>query len=311
MSNKIVALAGGVGAARFLTGLASIKPQEEITVIINTGDDLTLHGLYISPDIDIITYTLAGVVDEQKGWGIAGDSFNCLSFLSHYTDQTWFNLGDRDLATHIYRTSLIKEGLTLSETTRRIAQALGVRAELLPMSDRSVPTKIISDEGKLDFQEYFVKRKTQLRVKQVIFEGAEEAEPAPGVIERINSAKAIIVCPSNPIISIGPILAIKGVRQALQQTVAPVAAISPIVGGRALKGPADRMLAELGLQASACQVAELYKDFIDLFILDQQDASQAEEIKLLGMKVVVTNTVMAGAREKTELARVALGALNL
>ena len=312
MAGEIVALAGGVGAARFLEGLAAVAPPERLVIIGNTGDDLELYGLHISPDLDTVAYTLAGMVDETRGWGVAGDTFTCLNALERYTQDTWFHLGDRDLATHLFRTILLRRGLPLSEVTHQICRALGVRARrLLPMTDDCLRTRVQTDAGLLDFQVYFVERRARDDVRGIVFEGAERARPAPGVLESIRTAAAVIVCPSNPLISIGPILAVPGIRQALCQTKACVTAISPIVGGRALKGPTDRMLHSLGLAASANQVAELYHDFTDVFILDRVDQAQAAGIEVLGMKAVVTDTIMKGWQERVALAKVTLEALGL
>jgi len=310
MPGKVVVLAGGVGAARFLEGLAAVIPAEDITVIGNTGDDLEVHGLCVSPDLDTVTYTLAGVADPAQGWGIAGDTFECLDHLEKLGSETWFRLGDRDLATHVYRTSLLRGGLPLSDVTSRIGRSLGVRSRILPMSDDPVRTWLETDQGCLDFQTYFVKRQSRDQVNGVEFIGAESAQPAPGVAGEILTARAVIVAPSNPIISIGPILAVAGIRDALRETKASVAAISPIVAGRALKGPTARMMEGLGMEASAFAVAELYRDFVDFFVLDQQDAILSGRVEALGIKPVVTDTVMASAVVKKELARATLRAIE-
>jgi len=310
MPGKVVVLAGGVGAARFLQGLAAVIPAEDITVIGNTGDDLEVHGLCVSPDLDTVTYTLAGVVDPAQGWGIAGDTFECLDHLEKLGGETWFRLGDRDLATHIYRTSLLRGGLPLSDVTARIGRSLGVRSRILPMSNDPVRTWLETDQGRLDFQTYFVKHQARDQVNGVEFIGAESAQPAPGVAGEILTARAVIVAPSNPIISIGPILAVAGIRDALRETKASVAAISPIVAGRALKGPTARMMEGLGMEASALAVAELYRDFADFFVLDRQDATSSGRVEALGMKPVVTDTVMASALVKKELARATLRAME-
>ncbi len=310
MSGNVVVLAGGVGAARFLDGLAGVIPAERITVIGNTGDDLEVHGLCVSPDLDTLTYTLAGVVDPAQGWGVAGDTFECLDHLERFGCETWFRLGDRDLATHIYRTSLLRSGLPLSDVTLRISRSLGVRSRIIPMSDDPVRTWVETGQGRLDFQTYFVKRQARDQVNGVEFVGAETAKPAPHVVEEIRAAKAVIVAPSNPIISIGPILAVPGIREALRKTNAAVAAVSPIVAGRALKGPTTRMMEGLGMEASALSVAELYRDFTDFFVLDQQDRTLPGRVEALGMKPVTTNTVMASAVLKKELARTTLRAME-
>ncbi len=303
----ITVLAGGVGAARFLEGLIQAVDPEEVTVIVNSGDDEEFHGLYVSPDIDIVIYTLAGVVDGRQGWGIEGDTFACLEALGILGRETWFHLGDRDLATHVHRTWLLRQGRTLSEATAAIAAAFGVRSRILPMSDEPSPTYVETDEGRLTFQEYFVRGRHQATVRRIDLSAAERARPAPGVLEALASSERVIVAPSNPFVSIGPVLAVAGVRGALRETAARVVAVSPIVGGRALKGPADRMLADLGHEASSAGVARLYADFLDALVLDEVDASQAPEVEALGVKAVVGPTVMAGPAEKRALAELALG----
>ena len=307
----ITALAGGVGASKFLDGLSRVAPPEEISIIVNTGDDIEMFGLYIAPDLDIVTYTLAGMVNRETGWGLAGDTFNCLEQLLGYTQtERWFNLGDRDLAAHIFRAQQMRQGRSLSEIAERVRKALGVKSRILPMTDTHTPTTIITDEGEMHFQEYLVKRRAQPKVNGIRFENVESAKPAPGVVEAILHSEAVIICPSNPLISIGPILAVPGVRDLLKQTEATVAAISPVVGGASLKGPTDRMLADLGMQVSATQVARLYSDVADVFILDVQDEPEKPEIENLGLKVCVTDTVMSGLEEKVRLATITLETLS-
>ena len=309
-AKRIVALAGGVGAARFLAGLVRVIAPQKLFVIGNTGDDAEIHGLEISPDLDTVVYTLAGLADPVRGWGLEGDTFRCLQALGRLGAETWFQLGDRDLATHLYRTERLRQGATLTEVTGEIAGALGVRARVVPMSDQPVRTRVETRRGSLDFQTYFVRRRARDAVLSVRLAGVEEARPAPGVLEAVAEARAVVVCPSNPILSIGPILAVPGIREALRNTRAPVAAISPIVGGRALKGPAARMMRSMGLRPSALQVAELYRDFLDVFVLDRLDESLAPRIEALGMRAVVTNTIMTGLTEKKALARVVVQALG-
>ena len=307
----ITALAGGVGASKFLEGLSRVAPPEEISIIVNTGDDIEMFGLYIAPDLDIVTYTLAGAVNPETGWGLAGDTFNCLEQLLGYTQtERWFNLGDRDLAAHIFRAQQLGLGIPLSEIAERLRTALGVKSRVLPMTDTHTPTTIITAEGEMHFQEYLVKRRAQPKVTGVRFEYIESAKPAPGVAEAVLSSDAIIICPSNPLISIGPILAVPGMRDLLERAEAPVVAISPVVGGASLKGPTDRMLADLGMQVSATQVARLYSDVADVFILDVQDEAAKPEIENLGLKVCVTDTVMSGLEEKIRLAKFTLEALS-
>jgi len=281
-----------------------------ITTIVNTGDDLELHGLYISPDLDIVTYTLASLVDEEKGWGIEGDTFNCLEILGKYGHETWFRLGDEDLATHIRRTWLMREGLTLSEITRRLCQSLGVKVKLLPMSDDKVRTMIRTPVGLMGFQEFLVKRMAQDEVLEIIFEGAKLAKPAKGVIEAILDPNGIIICPSNPLVSIGTILSLKEIKGALMKTDSSVVAVSPIVGGKPIKGPADKLMRGVGLKVSAAQVAELYKDFLDVFIMDSADRELRSEIEKLGIQVVCTNTIMRSQDDKVSLAKAAIEALE-
>jgi LPPG:FO 2-phospho-L-lactate transferase len=300
---KITALAGGIGAAKFLLGLSRIFPPQNLTVIANTGDDLELYGLRISPDIDTLTYTLAGVINQATGWGLADDTFENLQWLARYNESVWFHLGDKDLATHIYRSNALRQGKTLTEVTRHIASSLGVSSTILPMTDAYTPTRVTTDEGELHFQEYFVRRRFEPRVLDIRFDNIETAKPASGVIEAIRQADAIIVCPSNPFISIGPILAVPGIRAALQQTQAAVIAITPIIAGQALKGPAADMLGDLGHEVSARGVAALYQDFVKVFVLDQTDQSLQQPIEDLGLRVAVMNTLMHTLEDKQQVAQ--------
>ncbi|MEM3479292.1 MAG: 2-phospho-L-lactate transferase [Candidatus Bathyarchaeia archaeon] len=304
----ITALAGGVGAAKFLSGLVKIIPEEDLTVIVNTGDDIELFGLHISPDLDIVAYTLAGIVDEEKGWGIRGDTFHCLEMLRRYGYETWFNLGDRDLATHIHRTILLKSGLKLSQATRKICESLGLKVNILPMTDDRFETWIETEAGLMHFQEYLVKRGAKDRVLGVKYVGAENASPAEGVIESILKSELVIVCPSNPIVSIGTILSVKGVREALRKSRARNIAISPIVSGAPIKGPADKLMSGLGLEVSAFSAAYLYRDFLDVFVLDQLDVREKDRIEGLGIKVILTNTIMRTLEDKISLAKTVLKA---
>jgi LPPG:FO 2-phospho-L-lactate transferase len=308
---SVVALAGGVGAARFLDGLARVVAPEQLFIIGNTGDDAQIHGLHISPDLDTVTYTLAGLAHPQRGWGIRGDTFRCLETLAQLGAETWFQLGDRDLATHLYRTERLRQGVPLSEVTSEITRALGVRGAVVPMSDDPVRTRICTASGELEFQTYFVKRRARDTVAGVRFAGDSQAAPAPGVMEAIERAEAIIVCPSNPFISVGPILSVPGIREALRQRRERTVAISPIVGGRALKGPAAHMMKSMRMRASAAVVAQLYSDFAGVFVLDRVDHKQADEIETLGVRSVVTNTIMSGLRERKSLARAVLAALEI
>jgi LPPG:FO 2-phospho-L-lactate transferase len=308
-NKAIAALAGGVGASKLLLGLHDVMDPRDLTVIVNTGDDITLHGLKISPDLDIVTYTLAGIVDEAKGWGYRGDTFHALKRLAAFGRINWFNLGDRDLATHIHRSAMLAEGKSLSDAAEAIRLALGVKARILPMCDQPVPTMIDTAEGELHFQEYLVKRRAQPVVRGIRFDGVDNAQVARGVLEAIRDADRILICPSNPLISIGPILAVPGIREALRARKESVIAVCPIVGGKSLKGPSDKMLAELGHEASALGVAKLYADFTGMFVIDPADKTQAESIRKLGMKAEIVPTVMRTRRQKRKVAR-SLLALN-
>ena len=303
---KITALAGGVGASKLLLGLYEVMDPALLTIIVNTGDDIALHRLKISPDLDIVTYTLAGIVDPSKGWGFRRETFHTLKRLAVFDRPDWFNLGDRDLATHIHRTAMLAEGKTLSQAADSIRIALGVKSRILPMSDHSVPTIIDSNEGPLHFQEYLVKRRTEPVVKGIRFADAESALPAPGVLEAIREADHILVCPSNPLISIGPILSVRPIRDELRAYKEKVFAVCPIVGGKSLKGPSDKMLAQLGHDPTALGVARLYADFTGTFVVDPADKSQSAAISALGMKVAVLPTVMKTRAQKRKLARALL-----
>lgn len=304
----ITTLAGGVGAARFLEGVAQVVPPEHITAIVNTGDDFVLHGLRISPDLDIVTCTLAGLINQAQGWGLAEDSFACLEWLQRLGGPDWFLLGDRDLALHIRRTELLRSGHTLSQVAEQFRQALGVAVRILPMSDQPAPTHIITPAGEIHFEEYLVRRRAADEVLGVRLVGIEDAAPAPGVLEALTSAEAVLLAPSNPIVSVGPILALPGVRAALRKSSAPVVAVSPIVGGAAIKGPAVPLMRAMQVEVSALGVARLYQDFLDALVIDQVDSALAGEIEALGVRAIVTDTIMRGLPEKTALARVALQA---
>jgi len=296
-----------VGAARFLTGLTRLVREEDLSVIVNTGDDIELFGLHISPDVDIVAYTLAGIVDEEKGWGIRDDTFQCLEMLKKHGLDTWFGLGDRDIATHIYRTDRLKQGFTLTQITDEVCRSLGLKVKILPMSNDKFETRVTTSDGSMHFEEYFVKKQAKDEVLGVEFVGAATAKPSPGVLDAILSAEVVIVCPSNPIVSIGTILAVDGVRDALRRTSARVVGVSPIVAGLPIKGPADKILRGLGVEVSAFGVAKLYSDFLDTFVLDAADVSLKERIEKLGLEVKVTNTLMNSFERKVDLARVVLG----
>ncbi len=299
-------LAGGVGAARFLRGLCRLLEPERLTVVVNTGDDETFFGLHVSPDLDTITYTLAGVAHRRRGWGVRADSFHCLRALSRFYPETWFRLGDRDLATHIFRTHQLRQGRSLTEVTKQVAARFGLRQRILPMSDDPVRTFVRTDRhGWLPFQAYLVRERARGRVVGIEFRGLEHARCAPGVLEAIEAADAVLLPPSNPLVSIGPILALPDVRSLLRSRRNRVAAISPIVGGHPIKGPAHRMLAGLGHEVSPVGVARLYADFASVFVVDSQDTASVHSIAGLGLKPVVANTVMSTvARSEALAARV-------
>ncbi|HLH61090.1 MAG TPA: 2-phospho-L-lactate transferase [Ktedonobacteraceae bacterium] len=307
----IVVLAGGVGAARFLQGLVQVVPQDRLTVIVNTGDDRDFYGLHVSPDIDIVTYTLAGLVDETHGWGIRNDTYNTMQQLTAYGNEDWFLLGDRDLATHIHRTNLLRQGKTLSEVTDHLRHHFGLNIRILPMSDQPIATHIQTPAGLLHFQEYMVKRRCTDEVQDVVFVGASEAKPAPGVLDAIKQAEAILVAPSNPIVSIGSILAVPGIHDALHEASGMVVAVSPIVGGMPIKGPADKLMSGLGMEVSPAGVARCYRDFLDVMVIDEQDAHLIERIEDLGIPAMATNTIMRDSAAKAALARYVLAAAGL
>ncbi len=303
-------LAGGVGASRFLQGLAAVVPQREITVISNTGDDLEFVGLHVSPDTDIVIYALAGVVNPATGWGLEGDTFAVAEALQRFGYERWFNLGDRDLATALHRTRLLREGWPLHRIVAELARAWGLEVRILPMSDDPVRTIILGPGGELPFQEYMVRLRTEVDVRGFRFAGAEAARPAPGVLEAIAGARAVILAPSNPFVSIGPILAVPGIREALAATRATRVAISPIIAGQVVKGPAAAMLASLGHEVSAVGVAALYRGLVDLFVLDTADAALAPRVEALGMRTLVTETLMTDGPRKAALAAAVVAALE-
>ncbi len=297
-----VALAGGVGGAKLADGLQRVG-GENLTVVVNTGDDFRLHDLYIAPDLDTVMYTLAGVADPVNGWGIAGDTYNNLDMLARYGGEDWFRLGDRDLATHLLRAQMLRGGFTLTQATQNLARALGVRANVLPMCNEPVATIVDTNAGELAFQEYFVHRRWQPVLRSYRFHGIEKARVTPEIQNAFQNADAIIFCPSNPFVSVEPILSVKGMRELLQKTRAPKIAVSPIVGGEALKGPAGKMFRELGREPSAYAVAKMYRGIIDRFVLDRIDEAQARSIKDLRMRVWVTDTVMRDEAGRERLAR--------
>jgi LPPG:FO 2-phospho-L-lactate transferase len=303
----IVVLTGGTGGAKFVQGLQQLIPPEELTVIVNTGDDLIWWGLHVSPDIDSIIYALASILSTERGWGIEGDTFFCLERMRQLGASSWFQIGDRDLATHLQRMQLLREGKSLTNATAEIANSFAVRSRILPMSDDRVETRVATSVGELSFQEYFVRERYQVQVHGIEFVGVSAAQPAPGVLDAIASADVVFIAPSNPITSIGPILAIAEIRNALKRTPAPVLAISPIVGGAPISGPAGALMQAQGLPVSIEGVARCYGDFLDLLIIDSQDAASAR-LELPGIETVCANTIMRNLEDKIALARVALDA---
>jgi LPPG:FO 2-phospho-L-lactate transferase len=306
----IVVLTGGTGGAKFVEGLRQIVPVEDLTFIVNTGDDLEWWGLHISPDLDSITYAMAGLLSRERGWGVKGDTFYCLQAMGELAEPIWFHVGDRDLAVHLLRSKLLAQGKNLTEVTTEICSRLGVQARILPMSNSRVETRVDTPVGELSFQEYFVQRWYQDPVKSVRFAGASDAEAAPGVIESILEASAVIVAPSNPITSVGPILAVPGIGDALRKTSATIAAVSPIVGGRAVTGPAGVLMAAHGLPVSIAGVAQAYQEFLDILIADLADSDTAQELQGRELRVHCTNTVMKTTDDKIKLARTVLALLN-
>lgn len=303
MNCKIVALGGGVGAAKFLKGLYNIMDQG-LTIVVNTGDDINLYGLRVSPDLDTVFYWICGKANKNTGWGIENDSFQCLSALGDLGEETWFKVGDRDFATHIFRTILRSNGMKPSDIIRKMLSIYNIKGvSILPMTDNDVETWIQTDEGEMHFQEYLVKNSTKPNVRGVILKGVENAFPAPGVIESIQEADLVIMCPSNPIISIGPILEIHGVRDALRRTKAKKIAISPLVGGSPLKGPADKLMSGLGLDVSSKQIGLLYKDFLDILIIDNIDSHEVDSISEIGVQAFTKNIIISDASKSEELAR--------
>jgi len=309
----VVALAGGVGAARMLAGLIQVAEPESILAVVNTGDDLTLHGLHISPDLDTVTYTLAGAVNAETGWGLAGETWATMDELARYGSGrlAWFRLGDRDLATHLYRTSRLHEGATLSQVTAEIAGRWQVGVRVVPMSDDPVETRVTVGGVEIGFQDYFVGRRHDVAVESIRFAGIQNARPSPGVLDAIDSADVVVICPSNPLVSIAPVLSVPGIEDAIAARRADVVAVSPIVAGHAIKGPADRLLAELGHEASAVGVARLYARIAGTLVIDETDAGLAKAVEAEGLHCIVAPTIMRGPAESAALARVVLAAPGL
>ncbi|MSQ07388.1 MAG: 2-phospho-L-lactate transferase [Dehalococcoidia bacterium] len=303
MADKVLALAGGVGGAKLALGLARILEPDELIIAVNTGDDDCFHGLNVSPDLDTVMYTLAGLANPETGWGLAGDTFQALEMLRRYGANTWFNLGDRDLATHIRRTQLLREGANLSQATAQLCRSLGVRHQVVPMSDDPVSTVLTTSLGELPMQQYFVQHKSEPKVTAVHYRGAEQALPAPALAQALSDADVVVLCPSNPILSLGPMLAIPGIRQGLLNAAGHTVVVSPLVGGAALRGPAAKLMGELGHQISSLGVARMYLGLCDIFVIDHQDAALAAEIDALGMRAVAESIIMNTEDDKIALAR--------
>lgn len=306
----ITVLTGGTGGAKFVDGLRQVISPPDLTIVVNTGDDLSWWGLHVSPDVDSITYVLAGLLSRERGWGVERDTFFCGKAMGQMGEPAWFQIGDKDLATHILRSKLIAEGKTLSEATAEISARLGIKARLLPMTNSCVETRVLTAAGDLSFEEYFVRRRFQDPVMSVRFAGSANAEPAPGVVDAIRSSEFVVLAPSNPVTSIGPILAVPGIRDALRESDACVAAVSPIVGGSAVTGPAGALLASQGYAVSIAGVADYYRDFLDVLVVDSQDAGAAQEIHKghayrTGLQVHCTPTIMrkGNNEDRVSLAR--------
>jgi LPPG:FO 2-phospho-L-lactate transferase len=304
----ITILTGGTGGAKFVDGLRNVVPPEELTIVVNTGDDLRLWGLYVAPDLDSITYMLAGLLSRERGWGLQDDTFSCLQAMGQLGQPVWFHAGDHDLATHIFRTQLLADGKTLTEATSEITTRLGIKARVLPMSDSRVETRVMTPSGEFSFEEYFVQRWFQDPVESVRYAGASEAKPAPGVLEAIRSADLVLLAPSNPVSSIAPILAVPGIRETLLESRARIAAVSPIVGGAAVSGPAGTLMAAQKFAVSVAGVADFYRDFLDLLVVDVQDAAAAEELKKGGMNVHCTPAMLGSKEDRIALAKSVLEA---
>ena len=314
MNKTILSLSGGVGGAKLAHGLSRTVSPDYLVIVGNTGDDFQHLGLHISPDLDTIMYTLAGVADPERGWGMAAETWNFMEAISRFEGPAWFKLGDKDLATHVYRTQALKQGLGLAEVTRMLSRSFGIEHRVIPMSDDPLQTIIATDQGELPFQDYFVRLGCRPRINTVEFRGSDRAHPHPDFVALLNSRElgAIILCPSNPFLSIDPILSLKKVRAGLQSAAAPVVAVSPIVGGKALKGPAAKIMEELKIPANNLSVAQHYRDFLDGLIIDSGDEHEAQVIEELGIKVKVTDTVMLSMQDRIDLAETCLEfALNV
>ena len=305
-SGLVLALAGGVGGAKLALGLSKILPPDRLVIVVNTGDDEQFHGLHVSPDLDTVTYTLSGLYNPETGWGINGDSFETLQMLHRLGADTWFNLGSRDFAMHIRRTDLLSQGSTLSEVTSRLTAHLSIQHPIIPMSDQPVRTVLDTDEGTLSMQEYFVKRRAEPAVKSISYLGSADAKPSPGFASALDAATAIIICPSNPFLSVAPILAIPGVHDAIVEHPAPRVAVSPIVGGAAVRGPAGKIMEELGADVSVVGVAREYREICDVLVLDTQDENLTDAVGAEGVEAAVMPTIMQTDADKVQLAELVL-----
>lgn len=312
MTTRVCVLAGGVGAARYLAGLVRAVPPEDVTAVVNVADDVVLHGLHVSPDLDTVTYTLAGQVNPETGWGLVGESWQAMTMVERYGGVSWFRLGDRDLGTHLYRTHRLVQGAPLSEVTTEIARAWDLRLRLLPVSDDRIETRVtLAETGEeIGFQEYFVQLRHSVAVSGVRFVGADVARPAPGVLEALDAADVVVIAPSNPIVSIGPLLAVPEVEAAMRRLRGKTVAVSPIVAGAALKGPADRLMTELGHDASVAGVARIYAPFARALVVDEADRDAARLVEAEGLACVVAPTIMHDAEAAAALARTTLAALR-
>ncbi|MDP6548519.1 MAG: 2-phospho-L-lactate transferase [Dehalococcoidia bacterium] len=302
MNDTILALAGGVGGAKLALGLARVVPPGRLVICVNTGDDECFHGLHVCPDLDTVMYTLAGLSNPRTGWGLDGDTFNTLGMLREYGADAWFNLGDRDLATHIRRTQLLRQGATLSEATAELCRHLGIAHQVVPMSDDPVRTVLSTDEGELPMQSYFVRRRAEPRVREIRYDGAESARPSPVLEAALEQARLIVLCPSNPFLSVEPILALPGVRERLEKAPGLRVAVSPIVGGAAVRGPAAKIMAELGREASCVEIASQYRGLCDLLLIDDRDAHLSPAIAELGIKPVTASIIMDTEADKVAMA---------
>lgn len=308
MTQSVVTLAGGVGAAKLLTGMVRAHPPEDLLAVVNTADDTVLHGLHVSPDLDTVVYTLASAVNPDTGWGLAGETWQAMDALDRYGGITWFRLGDRDLATHLYRTHRLGQGADLAAVTAEIASAWGLELTVMPVTNDRIETKVTTvDEGEIGFQDYFVRRRHDVAVSAVRVAGSRQAQPAPGLIDALGEARLIVIAPSNPIVSIGPVLDVPGVRDAVAARRDAVVAVSPIVGGAALKGPADRLMRELGHECSVVGVARLYREVAATLVIDKADAHLANDVEAVGVSCVVAPTIMDDIESATALAHTVLG----